>query len=269
MSFDRFFGAPHTAVNRCSYQIRKLAMRDGYQNCDGVDAREVQRLNDLRAAEAKAFELFSIVEERELIRCGRTERQIEKDILAIAQDDLGVDQHWHKRIVRAGLNTLSVFADNPPVLTVERDDVVFLGLGPVFDSWEADVGKTYVIGKNTSKINLVKELSRQFDLVEDVLVNNPDIAGAELYKFACHSASEAGYKFGGNIAGHIVAEFPHARLPGERQNHHISLANPSPLSDRDPNGDKRYWIIEIHLVSRDGGFGGFYERLADKANSIL
>lgn len=232
-------------------------------------AGESKRLEELRAAEQQAFELLFFIEEHNVIRPGRTERDIEKEILYIAQNNFGIAQHWHKRIVRAGVNTLSIFADNPEVVEVKDDDIVFLDLGPVFDHWEADVGKTYVIGNSPEKVKLVDELSRQFSLVEDRFMKEPSITGADLYRFACDCASRAGYTFGGKIAGHIVAEFPHAHLPGDRQDHHISLANPLPLSHRDPLGRKRYWIIEIHLVAADGSFGGFYERLADRANLLL
>lgn len=234
-------------------------------------AREAQasgsdvRFDALMLAERRAFAMLSVIEERGLIRRGRTERDIEQDILNIAQIEFGIDQHWHKRIVRAGKNTLAVFADNPPILEVRDDDVVFVDLGPVFENWEADIGKSYAIGSNPQKIALVKELERQFDLINRRLIETPSITGAELYRYACESAEQAGYRFGGQIAGHIVAEFPHARLPGERQAHHISPANPLPLSDPDPLGRKRYWIIEIHLISADGDFGGFYERLAKPA----
>jgi hypothetical protein len=32
--------------------------------------------------------------------------------------------------------------------------------------------------------------------------------------------------FGGRIAGHIVGEFPHTYIPGEKDHHRINAANP-------------------------------------------
>ncbi len=224
------------------------------------------RLAELVKAQDRALALLDAVKDRGLIQPGRSEREIEQDILQIAERDFGVKQHWHKRIVRAGPNTLAIFADNPPVVTVQPDDVVFLDLGPVFGTWEADVGETFVIGQNVEKQKLVAELEVQFALVRDHLLSQPHITGADLYQYACDCASSAGYTFGGKIAGHIVAEFPHLRLPGDRQEHHISPANPLPLSNPDPNGNHRHWIIEIHLVSPDCSYAGFYERLAHVGN---
>lgn len=223
---------------------------------------EDPRFEALLAAEDRALALLEVIEARGLIRPGRSEREIEQDIRGIAREAFGVARDWHKRIVRAGPNTLAIAADNPPIVTVQPDDIVFLDLGPVFGTWEADVGRSYAVGDDPARHALVAELPRQFALIEQRLAAEPDITGAALYDHACACAAAAGYRFGGRIAGHIVAEFPHARLPGERQAHHINPANPLPLSDPDALGQRRYWILEVHLVTIDGAFGGFYERLA-------
>ncbi|MFT4074275.1 MAG: M24 family metallopeptidase [Asticcacaulis sp.] len=229
---------------------------------------ESERLSALIAAEDKALALLDAIEAAGLIQPGRTEREIDKDILALAARDFGVEKHWHKRIVRAGINTLSDFSDNPPIRTIEADDMVFLDVGPVFADWEADVGRSYAVGDDPIKHALVRALPEQFDLVKAHFDAHDDITGAELYAFACQSAEKAGWRFGGQIAGHIVAEFPHARIPGAKQHHHIRPSNPTRMRDRDANGQTRHWILEIHLVSPDGTFGGFYERLLGRASTL-
>ena len=222
---------------------------------------EKARAEALMGAERMALKLLDTIEAADFVKAGRTEREIESDIRALAKETFGIERDWHKRIVRAGVNTLSVAADNPPVRTVEDDDMVFLDLGPVFEEWEADVGRSYAVGGDPRKHALCEELPRQFETVKRHFEANPGITGAQLYAFACASAEEAGWKFGGKIAGHIVAEFPHARIPGVKQLHHVSPENPEPMRDLDANGRVRHWILEIHLVSPDEAFGGFYERL--------
>ncbi|MBV9842160.1 MAG: aminopeptidase P family protein [Sphingomonadaceae bacterium] len=222
------------------------------------------RFAALLAAEDKALALLDRIESSGLIRAGRSEREIEREIRGLAADAFGIDKHWHKRIVRAGSNTLAVAGDNPPVRTVGEDDLVFLDLGPVLEAWEADVGRSYVVGDDPVKHALVAELPRQFRALKDRFDADPEITGAALYAFACESAEAAGWRFGGEIAGHIVAEFPHARIPGRKQAHHISPDNPDPMRGPDPLDRQRHWIGEIHLVSPDGAFGGFYERLLDR-----
>lgn len=222
---------------------------------------ESGRLARLIDAERKAMALLDAVEAEGLIAAGRTERAVEKDIYALAAERFGVEKHWHKRIVRCGANTLATAGDNPPILTIGEDDMVFLDLGPVFDEWEADVGRSYAIGADPRKQALCRELPVQFDLLARRFHADHDITGADLYALARASAAQAGWRFGGEIAGHIVGEFPHARLPGPKQHGHISPENPDRMREPDGFGRTRHWILEIHLVSPDGSFGGFYERL--------
>src|ERR1700760_4445112 len=98
---------------------------------------EASRRGALGAAEKRAEKLFDEIERRGLLRPGRNEREIEKEIYAIAFDDFGVEKHWHKRIVRSGPNTLTIAADNPPDRTNERADIVYVNLGQDFVAWEA------------------------------------------------------------------------------------------------------------------------------------
>jgi Xaa-Pro dipeptidase len=112
------------------------------------------RLAALIAAEQQADRLFATIENNRLVRPGRTETDIDQDIYTLAEQSFGVRQHWHKRIVRAGPNTVRIFAENPPIHEIAQNDTVFLDLGPVFDEWEADVGRTYVMGNDPQKTQL-------------------------------------------------------------------------------------------------------------------
>jgi len=91
------------------------------------------------------------------------------------------------------------------------------------------------------------------------------VTGAELYAHAQHCAESAGWLFGGATAGHIVGEFPHARIPGDKKLYRISPANTQRMRDPDASGQTRHWIIEVHLVDRTRTFGGSYERLMQPA----
>ena len=211
-------------------------------------------------AERRAETLFDEIERRELVRAGRTEREIEQEIYAIALQQFRVEKHWHKRIVRAGANPLTIAADNPPVRNIENDDIVYVDLGPVFEDWEADLGRTYIVGDHPGA-PLVKALPVVFDRVQAHYHASPDITGAELYAFAQGAAADAGWVFGGVIAGHLVSEFAHALIPGNKDLNRIYPGNPKRMRDPDELGRERHWILEIHLVDPDGRYGGFYERL--------
>ena len=222
---------------------------------------ETERRAALEAAQARALDLFAAIEAAGLIAPGRSESDVEDDIRDLAARDFGVEKHWHRRIVRSGPNSVAIAGDNPPARMIEADDIVYLDLGPVFEGWEADIGKSYVLGGDPRKQALVAELPHQFDRVQAHFRAHPGITGAALYDFAVQSAETAGWKFGGKIAGHIVSEFAHALIPGSKELNRIAPSNHVPMSDPDGNGNPRHWIGEIHLVDRNGAFGGFYERL--------
>lgn len=221
------------------------------------DARRVQ----LEAAQIKALGLFDAIERERLVRPGVSERRIEDEIGDLAAREFGVEKHWHRRIVRAGANTITIAGDNPPVRTIEADDIVYVDLGPVFEAWEADIGRSYVLGDDPQKHRLVADLPRLFGQVQAHYRRHPAITGAALYAVAQDAAVAAGWRFGGKIAGHIVSEFAHALIPGDKALNRIGPLNPNPMSDPDGKGRARHWILEIHLVAPDGSFGGFYERL--------
>jgi Xaa-Pro aminopeptidase len=214
----------------------------------------------LLAAEKRADALFDAIERAKLVRPGRTEQEIDDDIRTLAAEQFGVEKHWHKRVVRAGPNTVTIGSDTPPLRTVHADDIVYVDLGPVFAEWEADIGRTYIVGNHPGAA-LVAALPVIFNGVQAHYHASPDITGAELYAFAQQAAAEAGWLFGGVIAGHLLAEFPHAHIPGDKTFKRIHPRNTRPMREPDDLGRERHWILEIHLVDRTRSYGGFYERL--------
>jgi Xaa-Pro aminopeptidase len=187
---------------------------------------ELERRTALLDAEAKALALFQAIEANRLVVPGRTERDVEQDIYRLAKERFGVEKHWHKRIVRSGSNTLTTAVDNPPVRTIEPGDTVYVDLGPVFEEWEADIGRTYLMGDDMEKSRLIADLERVFKQGQAHFKSSPDMTGAALYAYIQGLAEEAGWRFGGTIAGHVVGEFPHATLPGDKELNRISPRNP-------------------------------------------
>jgi Xaa-Pro aminopeptidase len=226
-----------------------------------AQSMEDDRLAALIAAEGRALALLDAIEAAGLIAAGRTEREVERDIYALAESAFGVERHWHKRLVRAGANTIEIAGANPPVRTIGADDMVFVDLGPVFDEWEADVGRSYAIGDDPAKHALCAALPEQFEAVRREYLAHRDMTGVALYEFAVASAERAGWHFGGKIAGHVVSEFAHALIPGPKTRNRIGPENHEPMRAPDTLGRERYWILEIHLLAPDRSFGGFFERL--------
>jgi Xaa-Pro dipeptidase len=62
---------------------------------------------------------------------------LNEDVYPLAKEMYGITIYWHKRVVRAGKNTLLPYDENPPDLMIGDDDILFLDLGRVFEKWEA------------------------------------------------------------------------------------------------------------------------------------
>ena len=74
-------------------------------------------------------------------------------------------------------------------------------------------------------------------------------------------AKDYGWEFGGPIAGHLIGQFPHERIPNDKVSLYVHPNNPIRMRDPDSNGQERHWILEIHFVDRARQIGGFYEEL--------
>jgi Xaa-Pro aminopeptidase len=219
------------------------------------------RADALLHAQGQAAALFADIQRRGLIRPGVSELQLSGEIRDLAARDYGVSRHWHKRIVRSGPNTLQPYAENPPDRVIGADDIVFFDFGPVFAEWEADFGRTYVLGDDRHKLRLCADLPTAFDAGKAYYESHPDVTGAELYAFVQDCAESLGWTYGGPLAGHLVGEFPHQRVPGEKVLSYIAPGNDRPLRSVDSEGIARDWILEIHLVDPERQIGGFYEQL--------
>lgn len=221
---------------------------------------EAERLAALKAAEARGFALLDAIE-AELLRPGIGEKALEEEIRTLAAERFGATKHWHKRIVRSGPNTLCVYDENPPDRVIAADDVVFIDIGPVFDGWEADVGRTLVLGDDPLKQKLLADMTAAFEGGRRYFKATPGLTGGAFYRYIQGLAERDGWSFGGTIAGHIVGEFPHKHLPGPRESFYISPENTAPMDAPDALGQRQHWILEIHFVDRQRGFGGFMESL--------
>ena len=215
----------------------------------------------LQEAEAKAKLLFQEIEKRDIIKPYETENSINKAIFDLAKEMFGIEKYWHKRIVRAGENTLYPYDENPTNLTVQEDDILFLDFGPIFEDWEADFGRTYILGNDPDKLRLKKDIETAWYEIKFWFDQQEDITGAAFYKHVQDVAFKKGWEFGGEIAGHLIGHFPHEKLPSGQKHLYIHPDNHHNMRNLDANGNIRHWILEIHFVDRNKKIGGFFEQL--------
>jgi Xaa-Pro aminopeptidase len=224
---------------------------------------EAVRAERLLAAEVKAMELFAEIERRGLVAPGRRDREVSDAIRDLAHEMFGVDKFWHKRIVRSGEHTLRPYEDNPPDRVIGADDVAFADFGPIFEGWEADFGRTFVLGGDPDKLRLRDDLATIFAAGQRHFLDSPDLTGDELFTYVSGLAAERGWEIGAFHTGHLIGDFPHERIDGDKVSLYITTGSDEPMRRPDPSGRLCHWILEIHLVDRARGFGGFYEQLLD------
>jgi Xaa-Pro aminopeptidase len=224
---------------------------------------EEERARRLLAAQASAVALFDEVAARGIIAAGLSEQAASDKIRDLANEKFGKTLHWHKRIVRSGPHTLFPYRENPPDRVIAADDIAFADFGPIFEEFEADLGRTYVLGGDPVKHRLAADLPVIFGAGRRYFADRAGITGAQLHAEIERLAREGGWSLGGWHAGHLVGEFPHEKIDGADIESYISPENSTPMRRRDKAGRVCHWILEIHLVDTAGGFGGFYEQLLD------
>lgn len=218
-------------------------------------------LKNLLDAEVKANQLFEEIDRRGIIKAGRTEKEINTDIFDLAKELFDIEKYWHKRIVRAGENTLRPYDDNPPDLTLQHDDILFLDFGPIFEEWEADYGRTYVIGNDPYKFKLKADIETAWYEVREWFLKQTQLTGAEFFQYLHETAKKYGWEYGGQLGGHLIGQFPHERLEPKNYGLYVHPENHNDMFLADANGNKRHWILEIHFIDREKKIGGFFEQL--------
>jgi Xaa-Pro dipeptidase len=226
-----------------------------------MNESEETRAKQLLEAQTKAEALFNEIEARGLIRPGITETGLNADIYALAKEMYGITTYWHKRIVRAGRNTLLPYDENPPDLNIGEDDILFLDLGPVFEEWEADFGRTFVLGADPLKHKLREDVGQAFADGKKFFNETPSITSREFFNYIVSLAEKSGWEFGGRIAGHLIGHFPHEKIADDKVTLYVHPKSHLPMRSVDEKGQQRHWILEIHFVDREREIGGFYEEL--------
>lgn len=216
----------------------------------------------LQQAEEKAERLFREIEKRKLIYAGITEKQLNKSVYELAYEMYGIKKYWHKRIVRAGKNTLLPYRENPPDLIIQEDDILFLDFGPVFEEWEADFGRTYVLGDDRKKHQLKTDIEKAWKEGRKYFLQHKEtITGAEFYQYTETLAQKYGWSYGNEHCGHLIGNFPHEKIEGEETINYIHPDNDLPMLREGKNGKQLHWIYEIHFIDKQQEIGGFFEQL--------
>jgi Xaa-Pro aminopeptidase len=209
-----------------------------------------------------SIQFFKTIEESNLIIAGKSEEQLNAEICELALKDFGIKEHWHKKIVRTGKNTLAAYPDNPPDRVIDKDDILFIDLGPIVRGYEADIGRTYVVGDNPQKLKLKRDVEKAWYEIQEWYRQQTRLKASELFQYVVEKAKEFGWEFGGQIAGHIIGRYPHEQpVDPESLELDVHPDNHNDMFLPDANGDKRHWILELQFIDRENEMGGYFEQL--------
>ncbi len=210
-----------------------------------------KELQSLLSARNRAFEL--LYETVDFIKPGMTEEVARKQVLAHFKN-AGIDKHWHAPKIRFGSETLKTFSDPADQSVVlKEEDIFFLDYGPALDGFEADVGDTFVIGKNPKHLHLQQAAREIFEIVKKYWQETQK-QGTDLYAYAAQVAEKYDVIFEPHKAGgHIISEFPHKLK-------YQGLSKVA-LHTYESQVVEGVWVLEIQLAAKDGSCGAFYEDL--------
>jgi peptidase M24-like protein len=216
----------------------------------------------LLEAQYISVQFFKAIEQGDLITEGKSEEQLNSEVCDLALKRFRIEKHWHKKIVRSGKNTLAIYSENPPNRIIEKGDILFVDLGPVVDGYEADIGRTYVLGNNTRKLKLKSDVERAWYEIQEWYQKQTTLKASELFQYVVEKAKQFGWEFGGEIAGHIVGKFPHEQ-PSDPRSLELDIhpANDNDMFLLDSEGNKRHWILELQFIDREHEIGAYFEQL--------
>ncbi|VVP60841.1 hypothetical protein PS874_06117 [Pseudomonas fluorescens] len=177
---------------------------------------------------------------------GMTEPEGERTARKVLKK-LGLLLGWHMVVVRFGCNTVLEYgAPSVPDVTLQKNDIFTLDVGPIWKDWEGDGGNTYVIGDDPEMLRAKLDVKTIWDDVQEYW-RNTGVAGDALYDYAAKKSDSMGWVFNPIMAGHRVADFPH-QYPGS-----LSGLGTAPSTHR--------WILEILIRHKTLPFGAYYEDL--------
>lgn len=161
----------------------------------------------------------------------------------------GTDRKWHPNKFRIGKNTVKPFREkSQEEVILQKNDIFFIDIGPIFDDHEGDFGKTFVFGESSEYERVIKACEYVFQKTA-MAYKSSGLTGAELYDHAAEVTNELGYSLNLKMSGHRLGDFPH------------SLYFKGKLGDVAIAPKENLWVLEILIRHPQKDYGAFYEDL--------
>ncbi len=208
------------------------------------DVRESFSLEKFLEARRLTKEAVKVVSQNVFV--GMTETDGHK-IIDETLEKMGAQKKWHPNKFRIGHNTTKSFRDLSDVnICLAQNDIYFIDIGPVWDNHEGDYGETFVVGENETLNRLREDTKIVFEKTAAAW-KEEKLSGRKLYDYARECAQSHGHNLNERMKGHRIGDFPH------------HLFYKGGMSEIDETPCDNLWILEIHLITKDSLYGGFYE----------
>lgn len=159
---------------------------------------------------------------------------------------MGASHTWHPTYIRFGEDTIRSPREGiDPLRQLRATDIAVVDLGPVWDGYEGDYGDTFVFGEHPLHRACVTALHEVFDETREAWQRG--LTGRGLYDFAERSAAAKGWMLERNLAGHRIADFPHALFGNKK------------LAELEIVPSEMVWVLEIQLRHPTEAVGAFFE----------
>lgn len=159
---------------------------------------------------------------------------------------MGASHTWHPTYIRFGDDTVRTPRQGIDLQRrLRATDIAVVDLGPVWDGYEGDYGDTFVFGEHPLYHACVKALHEVFDETRQAWYTG--LTGRELYDVAERSALAKGWCLERNLAGHRIADFPHALFGQDK------------LAELEIVPSEMVWVLEIQLCHPTEPVGAFFE----------
>lgn len=136
-------------------------------------------------------------------------------------------------------------------VTLQPEDLFFIDIGPVFDGYEGDYGKTFTLGNNLSYLKISTDVQVLFDKAQSLWLEG-NASGIELYQFLKKEADKLGYVLNPAMIGHRLADFPHA------------IYYKGKLGEFTKTPVENLWVLEVLIRHPSNNFGAFFEDIIKK-----
>ena len=165
---------------------------------------------------------------------------------------MGAEKKWHPHKFRIGKNTTKAFRELSDLkVKLQENDIFFIDIGPVFEGYEGDFGKTFTLGTNLNYQKISHDIKTIFDQTNEYW-NNEKPTGSELYIYLEKLANKFGYILNTAMNGHRLSDFPHA------------VYHRGKLQDFEQKPVPNLWVLEVLIKDSSEEFGAFYEDIIKK-----